>query len=538
MCAARLSYPKQYSGRLFSVGSTPEQIEVWLKENLKFNAQESGHKMRQVLVELNRIEMDTPLRYQIMLRMAEHIEGLLNQLELENVQYSNFVLDKRKIERSELIKQLLRETAYGFNVLVSEMANLPDPMQLRGQISRSIYYGMSFLSRNLMEHYLMYEPTAGGIWGELNLLYRYANQLNLERWPVCDKNSHAHTIEEKFIAILLFSAINPYRLKSVDIYKTYAIIARWSHLCHFEIREPGWQSDGELTVDLASDRPVEHLPSGQRFTDLSMIRVLNTDQILNEREGNSEWSQLGLESNNDAQLMSDLLERLTTGWRSDLQRRSVRRSSYAEMELAIGLKACHTLMARHAPAVEFDPMDGDMSADDAVWYSSYASDFFERDGGNANLNLHTIKQMDVGLGGYGLKCSESEGIEIEVGDLVCVRHAITDSDLWRIGDVRWKRVGEHNLVMFGIRILAGDAKPFFDIRASGYENAEDATPGLLIPGDGFENPAASLLLPANTYNPSDILHILTSERRVNVQLTSLQEHSAKFVQFSYTVLSD
>lgn len=554
MCAAKLSIPRQYPGRHPTIGSSLSEVKDWLGKLPSKEVEKAVKMFLPALVELNRTELDSELRYQIMRYLARVSEHLVKKLRARYLVGNSQMVTWKSVQDSELVKRLLQETANGFKIVVDSVLNAQGAELDKNRLGCSIYHVMNNLGDYLLEHYLLYEPVAGGTWGELNLLYRITGRLDLQQWPLTLGEEERATIDEAYLRSLLLSAINPYRLMRTDVERACDVIGAWARLCRLEVREPGWEPAGEIVIDLASDKAPEYAKPGEPFTDLSIIRLVNLEGVGRGAEG-----LFHLDDQGDSALVKlkrDLLQQLRNGWRSDIQRSSVRRSSFAEMELAIGLRSCHLLfcgdqlqnnsdlLSLEAMCQEHDAVVEAYTANDSGpgecegFDEPPDDDYYRNEMENPTIGVHVVKQMDVSMGGYGLKFDASSASMVKRGDLVSVRMMAFGDTPWRIGDVRWKRGGPDNSMMLGIRMLAETAESFYAtvVTSSGLEGK--VMRGLLIPADGFENPSASLLLPTEGCEEGVLLRVRTHDRRLKLKLVSRIDGGEGFSQFAYEIVPD
>lgn len=530
MCAAKLSIPRQFPGGRPAIGSTVAEARAWIGALPAKDAEKAARILLPALVEFNRRELAAEPRYQVMRLLTRVSEQLVRKLRAKYLVGNSQMVTWKGVQDSELVKRLLQETAIGFKILVDAAVRAANSPAQKEGLGCAILHAMHCLGDYLLEHYLLYEPVAGGTWGELNLLYRIAERHGLEQWPLTLGEEALGTIEETYQRALLLSAINPYRLLRTDVEGACAVIGDWARQCRLEKREPGWEPAGEIVIDLASDRAPEFAKAGEYYTDLATIRLVNLEGIGQGAEG-----MFHLHDPGDAALAKirrDLLQHLRIGWRSDIQRSSVRRSSFAEMELAIGLRACHQLFGG-----ERLRGSGDLLSLEALC-QEHDSAGQDPDLDAERAASHVVKQMDVSMGGYGLRLNVDEAARVRQGDLLSVRMVAMGETPWRIGDVRWKRTAGDHSVMLGVRMLAESAEAFYAtaVSSSGLEGS--VMRGLLIPADGFENPSACLLLPAESCDEGGLLRVRTPERRLRLKLLTRLDAGAGFARFSYEIVPD
>lgn len=535
MCAARLSIPKQYAGQRLSIGNSPADIDRWLSEFSELSLEAAVRKLKPVLVEINRIQLPTPMRYAIMKRLHRQIEQILVQLQNKYILECGVIAKPQSIMQVEILKRLLQETAIAFKIIVGELANRSDALMVKDFMVHAIYHAMTALAQYQVVHYLVYEPVAGGVWGELNLLYRHACQLDITELPFDDPDDFK-TIDQIYKGMLLLSVLNPYRLLRGEIPRTYDTMKRWSHLCQLDTCPPDRQPKNEIIIDLIGERPPEHVRSGDMFTDLSMIRIVNISKIIENGEAITHTDDFAAD---DAQFAANLLKRLDEGRHPEKHRKSVRRSSFAEMEMMVGLNACHTMFCQQDEyeATQTDTSPADMAlvssgTANTALYSAYFSTLQAETANVVSTKPTLVNQADVAMGGYRLKVPRTEGVPLAVGELVCLRLADIEHTPWRLADVRWCQTNHDGSAMIGVRLIAETALPLYAPQDS------QASPGLLIPSDGFENPAASLILPAGIHSELDHIKIWTLDRHLTLQLTRPIEQSTYFIRWEYALKED
>lgn len=563
MCAAKLSIPKQITGRTLSIGVRTEDIASWLDSLPLADHEKAVRMFLPVLIEFNRIEIEAGQRYQILRQLTAVAIEITKGIQQKYLGSNAGNIDRRSLERSAVVRRMQQELAYGYKIIISKAANDPGSIP-KEQVATSAFYAMYCLVRFQLEHYMMYEPVAGNVWGEINLLYRYAQKVRIHNLPLTLGKGESLSIEEIYLRLLLLAAINPYRLMRGEAEKIYIMMKEWCHLSRLDSCEPGWMPNGEIIIDLGADKSPEHARPGEKYTDLSLIRVLNIEDIKTQLQDLAKKS--GTSTDLGMRLKQDMLQRLVGGWRSSLARDSERTEFAAEMELVIGLKDCNAIYG----GSEFSP-HGEVARSDELsliplelqWGTAAShgkqpgssvfriddphADIWDKketlattpveEGTKTDVSRFDVSQIDVSAGGYGLRFDVESNIQVRVGEVVCLRlKDISGGGPWRVGDVRWKRLDREKGVMFGVRLLAEVAEPFYATAVKGLGSGADATRGLLIPADGFDNPAASLLLPATIFDTTTTLRIKSRYRALRVQLSEKLEASEGFARFAFKVL--
>jgi len=491
---------------------------AWLAHLPQLSTEQAGRKVLSALRSLNGATLPPLQRYQQFSKLNSHVNALISKLEQGCLDAE---IPLHDMAATVLIRQLLHESISCHNIIINQLITQGTELQQQELLSLSIGYALRFKSHYLMEHYLSYQPNSSDFWGELKLLYQYARQYKLERIPISDKKGIEQTIESTFISILLFAAINPFRLQRKDIISSYQILNQWAYQCHFSACNDKWHPNGDWIIDLSNDRPPEYLQSRQSTPDTRNLLIINIEKILQQEQENTT-------DDLDQDLRQQLLERLSHGWESMPPRNYERRSSYQKMELSVGLQNCHQLLIEQ----EIHCIDKNKNT---LWSLHLDNRWLKSEIETHERVLRDIQEIDVSIGGYGLRCPAQHTNKLQKGELVLIRHAGSSNKVWRLGQARWL-LAEHDSpgILLGISILAEDATPLI-IAASTTE--EDS--GLLLPASNldnpFDSPLATLILPRH-YRIGDILHCITAHAQVKVQLTQQSEQGPSFKLFSYNVI--
>lgn len=517
MCAAKLRYPQEQKE-----ASQEEitQLLEWLTSLASLDAVEAGKKMLETLFHLNGISQPPLQRYQQLITLHSNISTLIKKLEHNYLDSDISAQKPEGIQAAELTRKLLQETICGHNIIISELAQSDATEIPQGPLSNSLRYALRFESRYLMEHYLTYQPIGSDLWGELKLLYRYARQRKLERVALYDIKGIVQTVESAFIAVILFAAINPFRLSRSDIVNSYRLLSHWAHHCHLEACTDDWQSKGEWVIDLSSDRPPEYIQPKQKMLEASTLLVINIDKIIQSYQGKNFANDL-----HHGRLKQQLLDRLNNGWVSDPPRSYERRSSFQDMQLSIGLHDCHHLLI----STEAELINEDDS--DTLWSMHLANHWLEAEMDTEKNVIQEVQQIDVGIGGYGLRIPQQYSDSINKGDLVLLRHTASSNETWRVGQTRWKHCEDAQTgVILGICLLAEDCSPLIITNTTSENNG-----GLLLPCCDFDNPLASIILDKN-YQTGDTIHCCSSLAQAKILLSKELVVGPDFKQFNFTLL--
>lgn len=511
MCAVKLNTPPQPID-----AAVQAQLPSWLQHTEEMELSEIGRNMHSMLHRHNHTKLDVNNRHQIMKALQDPILKLLGGLEQRYLGCPSNTSRVECQESARQIRQLLHEICNTYSIIIHQLAVEESSSQQHSLLAYNISCALRYQGRHLMDHFFTYQPISGDIWGEIKLLFRYARQCELENTELYDQDNIPHTIAEIFLSTLLFASINPFRLKQQEIIDSYQVVTRWARHCQLLPCDKQWLPKGEWVIDLSSERPPEYLKSGQAILDRSSLLRVDITQLLNQVQQNVTLDGYG-------QLPSQLLDRLQHGWKSSPPRSYERRSSFQETEIVVGLNHCQQLLIEHE--VAHSPQNSD---EDPLWSMHLANRMLEEEMCSDQKVLHELYEVDVSIGGYGLRCPQHNSEKIRKLDLVLIRHPNIQNEHWRIGQVRWKQSNTHDSdTMLGICLLSEEASAVIISHA---QPGKDSA--LLIPGDDFDNPLATLLVPDH-YQAGDTLQCRSANQRVNLKLLEAVCSGADFIQFRF-----
>ncbi len=495
-----------------------EEQLAWLDNIDSLKTDQAKTNLIKSLRYLNKAVLATSYRYQLMIKLYKQGQILIDNSERDAKKARNTISVK-------LTRHLLQESITSYEIIISEFIESEDPQQQQELLAQSFCHALRLESRYLMEHYLNYEPISNDIWNKIKRLYQRAQQLKLVDMPLYDKTGAVQTIEEAFVAVLLFAAINPFRLKRSEIIRSYHILSQWAHHCHFERCDNEWCSGGEWVICLNSGRPPEYLPAEQQPETADGLLRINIDTILEE---DVLLGQKSTEENNNTehtQLKQTLLERLRNGWITTPPRSYERRSHSQKMTLSVGLRNCHQLLIEEEVQLS--------SNHSPTWTLHLANKWLEAEVDSQERIIEKIQQIDVGIGGYGLSCPLQYYEKFLKGSLLLIRNANDSEKPWSIAQTCWKQLYEADSeAIVGVSLLAVDAAPLIITHA---ETETETNGGLLLPRGDFNNPLATLILP-NGLQEGETIQCITAHAQVKVELIKSLKQGPDFQQFSYRVV--
>jgi len=140
---------------------------------------------------------------------------------------------------------------------------------------------------------------------------------------------------------------------------------------------------------------------------------------------------------------------------------------------------------------------------------------------------------DISAGGYRLSVEHPAGKGIQVGAILALRGEREESsrDVWRLGVVRWLRIGQGGAAFFGVQLLEGKPRPVTVERDRNESGVVDRWAGLLLRSSN-EQPDR-LLTPAFFATRDDSFAVVYKGRHVRVRLRQMVESTPAFSQYLF-----
>jgi hypothetical protein len=146
--------------------------------------------------------------------LAQQLISLLSQ----RLKKAEIPFNRSDKDDYEILQSLLGEMATGYKLIVNALAlGTPHREKEDMLLRESSYFAAQYLSRGLLEAYLLYMPEPKNNWLELHQLYQYAEEMAMQRLPVDDqfpdtKIAITHHIELIYKRIVLLSLAEPYHM--------------------------------------------------------------------------------------------------------------------------------------------------------------------------------------------------------------------------------------------------------------------------------------------------------------------------------------
>ncbi len=528
-----------------------KSLRQWLIELPTAN----NHKATWLFIEqvrtLNQSRYPVHERIQLLDTMRPTARQLLLTLKLQT-KNAIIPLSRRARDAFHLSQDLLAVMADGYKIVLNDLIELNsrkehDELQLR----EAIYLVIQYLSRQLVEAYLVYAPAPTGIWHDLHQLYAYAEGQELNALPLDDPYPDfslpmPYTIDLAYKRILLLTLAEPYHMMQAEADDIFYLVSAWTGACHL-LPLDDTPASGEYAVDMASDKPprfiaqditweaqdprIIDLTDAKQRLEVQLQRILRTS--LNTIDHNEQQSLV-------ERRQRDMLLRLTEAWHGALERGTDRQSIETQVQLATGLSASHFyLSSGEIFTPELDELKLKTEEVEPTVFATAYETAMQKDSFHLNktYDIRPWWQHNTSESGAALACSTNcENTHIKVGEAVAYRDEDEPTSHWKLGVVRWLRAVPDDGIDLGIMNLANSAIPIAIKGLKGPGFGTDYFRGLLIPKQVSLQQTRSVLVPAAIYDVHSELAVNMKQRLFYIRLKSLLRSTNEFCQFTFDVL--
>ncbi|MEM1145023.1 MAG: GTPase [Pseudomonadota bacterium] len=493
-----LRLPQQDLERCSLFESNVESVQRWVEELPLGSAPRAGTALRTALSELNRIELEPLLRFQLLELLRTPAMAVVSVL-TKSCMNQPIVLDDDAQLHADLLADLCTLAAAGYTVTAVHTIQSSDSLEDINPAKlacEALHRAVVLTAHRILLSYLLYQPLEPNCWAGLHQLYALTERQQLARLPVEDalRNTRS-TIVQEYIPPLLLACAKPNQLRQHDISGTFRAFQEWRELTELEDPELG---EGLFAVDMQSDQP-------PTFSELlvrrgtSLFRFINTNALIAHLEElkHSRGTQgvNVIEFDRETRLDTNLLEHLIKSLGEISQRNFTRQPTRVTLFIAAGLSNVHYYVAGEKSLAEvfhgekFDqskevtetgnpfltPDDPgsewvdanrgedrdaqgipEEDADVGVDVDRLTKAAIEQERAALEPQRHivfSVQTTNTSPGGYCIEWSDPpDGIHI--GDLVCVREADMERADWTVAVIRWVSQVKHAPTLIGLELIS------------------------------------------------------------------------------------
>jgi hypothetical protein len=186
----RLKLPDQDLQFLTTGSDQPKKLQAWVDELPLMNMGETSRQLYQFIQELNRLQLDSRVRFQLLEVVRPVILHVCQALGKHYLNQSVVLPDKARRVAS-LAQSLQGHLASGYKIVaVRGMRKIRDK-DARSTVTVAIHRAISALTDTLLRSYQLYFPTPRHLWLEMHQLYLLAERNGLATTEVSDPSFDA-----------------------------------------------------------------------------------------------------------------------------------------------------------------------------------------------------------------------------------------------------------------------------------------------------------------------------------------------------------
>jgi cyclic-di-GMP-binding protein len=572
----RLKLPEQDLQYLTIGSDQPKKLQAWVNELPLMNMGETSRQLYQYVQELNRFQVPTPQRFQLLEIIRPVLLHVCRALGKHYLNQSLVLPDKARRVAS-LAQALQTHLAAGYKLVAVRGVRRLNERDGKTLVATAIHRAISAQTDNLVRSYQLYFPTPRHLWLELHQLFLLAEMNQLDALEIRDpdfRDIETSTVKEAYARALLLSTAKPNQLRQQEIALLYRATEEWSSL--IDIKPAG--EDADLFVfDLQVDRPPTYRTHASVAAENS--RYIDSKELVNDIASVIDGQKRAGFAVPEG-IPDNLMVHLQQAWGALAERSFRRVGQTGPVDICLGLSALHgqlsggidfekmirgselqvlaqgatenPFLAGRSKGSSSQPQDDDpwskaydggghrMSEDmmDAIDVSGITSQLRQqqesRESARTAVEHFTCQKSNASPGGYCLDWVGGSPAALRTGEMVGVRE-LGQSE-WAIGVVRWVKQLAHQGAQFGVELLAPRATPAAARALRKTGDAGNFMRALLLPALHAIGQPATLLVPTVGFQAGGKVDMVAGNESQRVTLHRKVNGTASFGQYEFRVV--
>lgn len=571
----RLKLPEQDLAALSLGHAQPRKLQAWVEQLPLMNMGETSRQLYQYIQELNRLQIDTRTRFQLLEILRPVLLHVTDSLGKHYLRQS-LVLPEKARRVASLAQALQGHLANGYKLVVARGLRKVDDREVRDALALALHRAITALGDTLLRCYQLYFPTPRHLWLELHQLFLLAERHDLDNRMITDPELPAghgdSTVAQAYIRCLLLATAKPNQLRQQELAMVYALARSGAALV--DVR-PAAGEDDLFVFDLQVDRP----PTYRTHVSVARgsCRYIDGQRLVAELGRDSKEGEPVLAR--PPGLSEPLIVHLRQAWGALTERSFSRVAQRVSLDICFGLGALHHFssdgadFAAQIGAARLRVLEGDdtnpfsgqvrraasagmqpaLREEDPWSQAPDAGDYRMADGSDveridlsritaavqarqgddarATFACHRCETVNVSPGGYCLAWEGETPAQLRTGELVGVREQ--DHHEWTVGVVRWVKQLSHQAAQFGLELLAPRALPAAARVLKKTGDPSEFMRVLVLPALHAIGQEATLLVPAVGFHSNARLEVIRQGVTEKVLLARRLTGTASFSQFEF-----
>ncbi|PHR67386.1 hypothetical protein [Alcanivorax sp.] len=551
----RLKLPEQDLPHLTLGADQPKKLEQWVESLPIMNMGETARQLYQFIQELNRLQIDSKLRFQLLEVVRPSILHVSDSLQKHYLNQS-LVLPEKARRVASLAQALQGHLANGYKLVAVRGIRKVKDKAVRRAVTTAIHRAVTALGDTLLRCYQLYFPSPRHLWLELHQLFLLAELHGISATPVVDGEVES-SIQSAYARCLLLATAKPNQLRQQELAGIYKAAFAWAPLIEISTAS---DDDDLFVFDLQADRPPIYRTHASQASQ--SWRYIDSTRLV---EAITAW----LRAPGDSELVvpkslnEGLLTHLQQVWGALTERAFKRMPESGEIELCFGLVGVHyflsgkvafeTMVERGSLSVlsaeeEHNPFLANIQKSNKQkqqnadpWATAYQSDYVgetiemgapgsQRSEGTLPVSYHCQK-VNASPGGYCLSWQGNTPSLMRTGELLALRDH--PNSQWSLAVVRWVTQLPNHGARFGVELLAPGGRPVAAraLRKQGLDS--DFMRGVVLPELAAVGQPATLLLPTVGFNEGVKVELVEAGEPRRVQLLRRTQGASGFSQYPF-----
>ncbi len=478
-------------------------------------------------------------RLELLRRLKEPVTNILQTAHHKKIGIT-LPISEEDVKLLSAIDGLLRDLICGYNSIIEEARGSIGFMRAasKSQYAEACYGSIAFQTRRLMLSYESYRPVRKGIWSQIHLLYRIADESGVETFLLQierPNGSYKSSIEHIYKRAILIGRSDPYHFSFRGVTRLFESLDEWPSKVRLSKEVEKAKNKGMFIIDLSSDYPAAPYFQTSSKVKEDRFLILDTAELM-ERLNNELKTVMqsiagGLKGIDQVQSFErmEILRHIVVSWGMHPVRKAEREDLSLDCRIVFGLTNIFTIL--HTDLEYANEINFESTAEVQMILGVFQEKF-----GKAIDRDSFVSTWQIGnesSGGYSLNQTTSSTKELRVGDVLALQK--TGDAGWTICIVRWAMEDDDGQLQAGVFKIGTHAEP---VSMKPLESEKEFarleyTAALHISEEKSFSNTDLIVAQKTIYSPSRTLYMRKSDRNHLVVATNLVVSSRSVDVFSY-----
>jgi len=499
----------------FCSGTKTSKVAEWASFVLPNKPEISGVKLYQALPEINQLKCSPDSRYEMLEAIRPTVLRTINNLSKQFLAQS--IPLPEKAQKSFVIAQALhKRLVEGYSLTIKQGLSSKkrfNPVKDEYIVS-AVHRCITHIGHILLLNAQTYSNSSKGMWQQLHILYRIAEENNILAKTVTDEEQESHktsSIKNAYLQNILLACSSVRQLNQTDIKKLHTTFLVWTN--HVVLSPK--VKDNFFYINLERDQgpKYQNRMSEEESNDLKV--ELNLGQLIHKIDAAKPESISNKTTFHiPKSITSSLIEHLKFQWLTIPSRQHDRRPVSSTAELSIGINNVHAALCNGLSFNEFLPK----SLRSPTKTSNQDTQTLVEPNPTKQAiddKAHEWQIQNIGLGGYCFYKKTKQPLKLRGGDVIAIKEK--NKSKWVIGTIRWIKQAKF-AAKIGVKILSTNAKPYAMSQKYDMGGQSDFMRAIYAYGSDIDNTQESIITAPVPFRANDRVQIYDGDKKTDTQL--------------------